>query len=150
MGDSLTVSAERLLRAKGFQVHARVGRQFGTAPRIVRGYGRRLPRTLVLALGTNGPVSLRDCRAVLRAAGRDRRVFLVTNAVPRSWERTNNRTLRRCNRSVAPRRVRLIDWHRESAGHREWFAADGYHLSRAGRRAYARLLDRAVDRYGLR
>jgi lysophospholipase L1-like esterase len=44
--------------------------------------------------------------------------------------------------------VRLIDWHRASAGHPEWFAADGVHTSAVGRVAFARLIDRAVDRHG--
>jgi hypothetical protein len=148
VGDSLMVGATPLMRRAGFAIHARVGRQFSTAPGIVAGYGRALPRNVVIELGTNGTVSLAACRRVVRTAGPGRRVFLVTNRVPRSWQDSNNATLRRCDRSFAASRVRLIDWHRASAGHPEWFAADGVHTSAAGRRAFARLIDRAVDRYG--
>jgi hypothetical protein len=149
VGDSLMVGATTLMRRRGFAIHAKVGRQFSTAPGIVSGYGARLPRNVVIELGTNGTISLAACRRVVRLAGPERRVFLVTNRVPRSWQDANNATLRRCDRSFARSRVRLIDWHRASAGHPEWFAADGVHTSAVGRVAFARLIDRAVDRHGL-
>lgn len=148
VGDSLMVGAAARMRRRGFAVHARVGRQFSTAPRIVRSYGSRLPHNVVIELGTNGTITMAHCRAVVRAAGSKRRVFLVTNRVPRSWERANNRTLRACDRSFRSSRVRLVDWHGASSGRPEWFARDGIHLSGSGQRAFVALIDRAVDRYG--
>ena len=148
VGDSLMVGASSLMRQHGFAIHAKVGRQFSTAPGIVRGYGAKLPRNVVIELGTNGTVSLSTCRAIVTAAGPGRRVFLVTNRVPRSWEASNNETLRACDRSFSASRVRIVDWYRASTGHAEWFAADGIHTSGSGRAAFARLIDRAVDRYG--
>jgi hypothetical protein len=148
VGDSLMVGAGPLMRRAGFAIHAKVGRQFSTAPGIVRSYGRALPRNVVIELGTNGTVTLAACRAVVHAAGAKRRVFLVTNRVPRSWQDSNNATLAACDRSFPKARVHLVDWHGASAGRPEWFAADGIHTSAAGRAAFARLIDRAVDRYG--
>lgn len=150
VGDSLAVSVTSRMRAQRFRVHAQVGRQFSTAPGIVRSFGTRLPRNVVVELGMNGTISLSHCRSVVRTAGRDRRVFLVTNRVPRSWERVNLRTVRTCNRGFAGPRVRVINWYRHSAGHPEWFAGDRVHLSSSGQRAFARLIDRSVDRSGLR
>ncbi|HEX6888030.1 MAG TPA: hypothetical protein VF143_07975 [Candidatus Nanopelagicales bacterium] len=149
VGDSILVGATPLMRRHGFAIHAKVGRQFSTAPGIVRAFGGALPRNVVIELGTNGTVSLATCRAVVRAAGPHRRVFLVTNRVPRSWEDSNNATLRACDASFRASRVRLVDWHAASAGRADWFAADGIHPSAAGRAAFTRLVDRAVDRYGL-
>lgn len=148
VGDSLLVSAAPLLRRSGFDIQARVGRQFSTAPAIVRSYGGSLPRNLVIELGTNGTVRLATCRRVVRAAGPSRRVFLVTNRVPRTWQDPNNAALRACDRSFPAHRVRIVDWHAASSGHPEWFAGDGVHTSVSGRRAFARLIDRAVDRHG--
>ena len=147
VGDSLTVGASGALKKRGFKVNAKVARQFSTAPGILRGY-RTLPRNVVIALGTNGTVSLATCKKVVRIAGKSRRVFLVNTRVPRSWEARNNRTLRRCDRSFAAGRVRVINWHRTSAGHPSWIAADGVHHTSRGRAAYMRAIDRAVDRYG--
>jgi hypothetical protein len=148
VGDSLLVGASPLMRRHGFAIHAKVGRQFGTAPGILRGYGDGLPRNVVIELGTNGTVTLAACRAAVRAAGPDRRVFLVTNRVPRAWQDSNNAVLRACDLSFRASRVRIIDWHAASAGHPEWVAGDGVHQSAAGRAAFARFIDRAVDRYG--
>ena len=150
VGDSLGVSVSGRLGARGFRVHAQVGRQFSAAPAIVRSQGARLPRNVVVELGTNGTITLAHCRSVVRIAGRDRMVFLVTNRVPRSWERANRRTVRTCNRSFAGPRVKVINWYRHSAGHPEWIAGDRVHLAPAGQRAFARLIDRSVDRRGLR
>jgi len=150
VGDSLMVSVTPWLRSQGFRVHAKVGRQFSTAPGILRSFGSALPRNVVVELGTNGTVSLRTCRAVVRAAGRNRRVFLVTPRVPRSWEKGNVRTLHACDASFSARRVRIIGWHAHSAGHPEWFGSDRVHLTASGRRAFARLIDHAVDKRGLR
>lgn len=150
IGDSLSVGARAPLRARGFRVNGKVGRQFSAAPTIIRSYGSRLPRNVVIELGTNGTISLAKCRSVVRAAGPHRRVFLVTNRVPRSWERANLRTVRACNRSYARARVRIVDWHAASAGHGSWFVADRVHLTAAGQRALARLIDSKVDRLGFR
>jgi len=150
VGDSLMVSVTPWMASQGFRVHAKVGRQFSTAPGIVRSFGSKLPRNVVVELGTNGTVSLAACRSVVNTAGKYRRVFLVTARVPRSWEAGNLRTLAACDASYSSKRVRIIDWHAHSAGHPEWFVADRVHLSSAGRRAFQTLIDAQVDAHGLR
>jgi len=150
VGDSLMVSVTPWMASQGFRVHAKVGRQFSTAPGIVRSFGSKLPRNVVVELGTNGTVSLGACRSVIATAGKYRRVFLVTARVPRSWEAGNLRTLTACDASFAKKRVRIIDWHAHSAGHPEWFAGDRVHLSSSGRQAFQKLIDSAVDAHGLR
>ncbi len=150
VGDSLMVSVTPWMRQQGFTVHAKVGRQFSTAPGIVRSFGSKLPRNVVVELGTNGTVSLGACRSVIETAGKYRRVFLVTARVPRSWEAGNIRTIRACDATYASKRVRVIDWHTHSSGHPEWFAGDRVHLSSTGRQAFQRLIDAEVDAHGLR
>jgi hypothetical protein len=150
VGDSLMVSVTPWMNSHGFRVHAKVGRQFSTAPSIVRSFGADLPRNLVVELGTNGTVSLGACRSVIQTAGKYRRVFLVTARVPRSWEAGNIRTLNACDATYAAKRVRIIDWYSHSAGHPEWFAGDRVHLSSSGRSAFQNLIDDSVDSHGLR
>ena len=150
VGDSLMVSVTPWMRQQGFTVHAKVGRQFSTAPGIVRSFGSKLPRNLVVELGTNGTVSLGACRSVIETAGKYRRVFLVTARVPRSWEAGNIRTIKACDARYASKRVRIIDWYTHSAGHPEWFAGDRVHLSSSGRQAFQGLIDSEVDAHGLR
>ncbi len=150
IGDSLSLSMTTRLEAQDFTVHAKVGRQFRTAPGIVRSFGARLPRNVVIELGTNGTLRMSDCRAVVRAAGPGRVVFLVTNRVPRPWQAANNRTLHACNRAYRTDRVRIVNWYRASAGHPEWFVRDRVHLTAAGRRELAARIDARVDKYGKR
>lgn len=150
VGDSVTVAVAPWMRSHGFDVHAKVGRQFSTAPGIVGGFGARLPRNVIIALGTNGTVSASACKRAVRTAGRNRRVFLVTSRVPRSWEAGNLRALRSCNRSFAKKRVKMINWYGRSAGHPEWFGSDRVHMTASGQRAYRRLIARVVDSHRLR
>lgn len=149
IGDSVMLGAARPLRRAGFTVDAAVSRQFSTASGILRRYGARVPRNVVLALGTNGTITTSACRAFVTAAGSGRRVFLVTNKVPRRWEASNNTALRRCDAAFPASRVVLVDWHALAVRNPSWFYGDGYHLKPTGQAAYTRLLDGAVDRSGL-
>ncbi len=152
LGDSVMLGSRSLLGAAGFRVDASVSRQFSAAPALMRARiaARTLPRNVVVHLGTNGTIRLTDCKAVVTAAGTARRVFLVTDRVPRSWMAANNRVLRACDTAYATSRVILVDWATYSANHRSWFAADGFHPSSTGRVYYTRLIDSGVDRFGLR
>jgi len=121
-----------------------VSRQSRDAPRLVRqvAAGGRLPVNVIVHLGTNGLIEGADCDALVRAAGPDRRVFLVTVKVPRSYRDPNNRRLRACARRHA--NATVIDWYAFSRYHTAWFYDDGYHLTPVGRRAYATFIDRSV------
>jgi hypothetical protein len=150
LGDSVMLGARSGLVSRGFQVNATESRQFSAAVSIVEAKVRNhtLPRNLVVALGTNGYIRLSDCTAIVTAAGTARRVFLVTNRVPRTWGKPNNTTLRACDAAFASSRVVLIDWYTYSAGHSSWFYSDGIHLKPTGKSAYARLLDAKLDALG--
>ena len=148
IGDSVTGMNPQALKSRGFKVNYAVSRQFSALPGILKSYGSRLPRNVVVHLGTNGTITLNDCKRAVRIARSTRTVFFVTVRVPASWERSNNATLRRCDRSFKGPRVRIIDWHRLSDNRNDWFYRDGYHpVESTGGVAYARLLDRVVDRH---
>lgn len=146
IGDSVMLGAAQELRARGFRrVDAVVSRQFYSADDVLRSYRRngRLPRNVVIGLGTNGSATLQQCHSAVAAAPH-RAVFLVNNRVPRSWQARNNRVLGACAGDFG--RVRLINWYRKSSGHPAWIASDGYHLTSLGQRRYARFIDSRVDR----
>lgn len=145
IGDSVMLGARSQLRRKGFIVNATVSRQAYSAPAMVRKRGAQLPRNLVVHLGTNGTFPLDTCRRIVANAGAQRRVFLVTVSVPRSWERSNNASIRKCARSFPPERVTVVDWNALAKRHRAWFYSDRVHLKPAGALGFARLIDRAVD-----
>lgn len=144
IGDSVMLGAKSELKRRGFVINATVSRQAYSAPAMVRKRGATLPQTLVVHLGTNGTFPLETCRRLVQNAGPSRRVFLLTVSVPRSWERSNNATIRRCAASFPASRVAVVDWKGLASRHPEWFYSDGVHLKSAGARGYARLIDRAV------
>ena len=147
IGDSVMLGAAEHLRARGIQVHPHArARQFGDALGIVRHLKRdgRLKRKIIVHLGTNGvAVDPDNCDALARSVGRDRRLFLVTIRIERTYRRAQNARLTQCaNRH---RNTRLIDWYAYSDDHPGWFYSDGYHLNGTGRVRYADLLDRRTS-----
>jgi len=139
------LGAASQLSARGFRVDAVESRQSYSGPGVLRAKGGRLPSAVVVHLGTNGSFPLDVCRRIVRSAGPERTVFLVTVHVPRSWQDGNNAIIRRCDRSFAPDRVALVDWHAAASRNRSWLYRDGVHLTPSGARGFARLIDRAVD-----
>jgi len=140
VGDSIMLSAEDELAAYDIAINAEVGRQFSEGFPIVRRLvkNEKLPRNLIVHLGTNGSIQQGDCdRLVELAAGR--RIFLVTIKVPREWQDPNNDLLNAC--ANAYDRVHIVRWFAYSNDHPEWFADDGYHPNAEGQQAYADLID---------
>lgn len=152
VGDSVMLGSKPLLRRSGVRVvDAEVGRQFGSAVSIVKRAAARgtLPRNVVVHLGTNGTVTLKACKGVVRYAGPERKVFLVTVRVPRPWQDSNNRTLARCASAYGDGRAEVVDWSAYSAGHPGWFGADRVHPTPTGRTHYTELIERTVRTDGI-
>ena len=144
IGDSVMLGARSALIGLGFRVSAEVSRQFDDAVHLVHhlAVGGHLPVNVVVHLGTNGLIDGADCDALVRVAGRDRHVYLVTVKMPRPYRDANNRRLRACGRRHD--NASVIDWYAFSRHHRAWFYDDGYHLRPVGRHEYAGLIDRSV------
>lgn len=139
------VSSTDELGAFEWTVDAEVGRQFSTGVRVIRRRAARgrLPRRVIVHLGTNGAIDPAECDALVEAVGARRRVFLVTVKVPRGWQDANNDILHAC--AAAFEKVHVIRWYAHSRQHDEWFAQDGYHLNAAGQDEYASFLQERVD-----
>lgn len=145
VGDSVMLGARSNLKKAGFGVDATESRQAYTGPALLRKKGARLPTNVVVHLGTNGTYPLDTCKRLVRAAGPDRRVFLVTVHVPRSWQRPNNAVIRRCAASFEDGRVTVVDWDALVRRHPAWLYSDRIHLKPAGAAGFARMIDGAVD-----
>lgn len=146
VGDSIMLSAADELADFGFDRNAEVGRRFDAGVRVVRRLATngKLPRHVVVHLGTNGPLAIEDCEELVGHA-RKRQVYLVNVRVPRWWEEDVNDTLRAC--AAGYDRVHLLNWWRKSGRHLDtWLANDGYHLTSDGQAGYAAWIDERVDR----
>ena len=145
IGDSVMLGAKSQLRDRGVDVvDAAVSRQAATGPGLLRKRGEKLPEHVVVHLGTNGTYTLRMCKELVRTAGKQRRVYLVTVKVPRKWEDVNNDMLRSCDGAFRSDRVVLLDWNAAATKNPSYLYADGVHLRPEGARAFARMIERAV------
>lgn len=145
IGDSVMLGAKSQLRDRGVDVvDAAVSRQAATGPGLLRKRGEKLPEHVVVHLGTNGTYTLKMCKQLVRTAGKQRRVYLVTVKVPRKWESVNNEMLRACDRGFRSDRVVLLDWNAVATKNPAYLYADGVHLRPEGARAFARMIERAV------
>ncbi len=98
---------------------------------------------VIIALGTNGSFDADELEALVADIGSKRTIWIITNRVPASWERTTNQTIN----EVAAKHdnINVIDWESYSSGHDEWVGGDGIHLTLEGRRAYMQMITDALS-----
>jgi hypothetical protein len=141
IGDSIMIDIATLLgeEVPRVTINAEVGRQSWTGLDVARSYGQfnRPGGNYILGIGTNGAIDVEDLLAFCEDHA-DARIFLITPRVNRSWESTSVNAIA----AVARRHdnVRVVDFHTAAAGHEEYFAGDGVHLTSAGTRAMVDLI----------
>ncbi len=133
VGDSVVLAAASYLHQRGLGVDARGCRQMAEGLRVVSSSRR----SVVLALGANGRVSMKQLDQGWRAA---RRLVLVTPGGVPDGDRG------RILRFARDHRLRVVDWGRHSKGAdpRGLLQPDSLHLTDAGARALAREIARAT------
>jgi len=131
------------------EVDAVVGRQMSTALAILqdRRDANRLPDVVIVHLGGNGPVTVRQVNAMFDLLADVRHVMVLTIRIPEDFETHNNRLLTQIARDHA--NVTVLDWHAASDGHPEYFWNDGEHLRPGGARVYAALIASALQAEGV-
>jgi hypothetical protein len=150
VGDSVLVASTPALEQAlpGIYIDAQVGRQFYTGLQVIAALRDRglLRRIVVVALGTNGTVTLAEISQLFAEIGPHRRLVLVNTFEARPWEYEVNSTLAAAARHHA--NVVLADWF-TTIEHRTYLLwSDGIHPQPAGGLVYARMLLAAVDRAG--
>ncbi|HEU5423509.1 MAG TPA: acyltransferase family protein, partial [Nitrolancea sp.] len=147
LGDSVMVGAADALRQviPNIGIDAVEGRQADeliAVARQLRDEGR-LGDVVVVHLGSNGGVAPDQFDTLLRLLQGVPRVIVLNAKVPREWEAPNNAVIAR---GVARYpNAELLDWHRASSDHPEFFYDDGSHLRPDGAAFYAHLIASAID-----
>jgi peptidoglycan/LPS O-acetylase OafA/YrhL len=151
IGDSVMLaSAPELARAlPGIYINAKVSRQMNDGIGLVRRLAatRRLRPVLIVALGTNGPITSSQLGQLRAAVGRSRWLILINTFVPRPWEHEVNRAI-----GLAARRypnVLLVNWHAAIEHRTRLLWSDGIHPQPVGGRLYAEVV-RAMVTIALR
>jgi peptidoglycan/LPS O-acetylase OafA/YrhL len=151
IGDSVMLGAKPALMAEipGIAVDAVKSRQFGEAVGILGFYGLHniMPPVVVIHLGTNGVITAGAIDQIMSLTG-NRRVFFLTDRVPRVWETANNELL---HSEVAKfKTAQVLEWRDFSGCHSDWFVPeDGFHLEPPGQHGYAMFVKSAIDGHPL-
>lgn len=139
LGDSVLLAASNAIaqHVNVVNLDAEVGRQANHIRERALAMAKegKLSPTVILDLGNNGTVEEPTLRSILESLKACERVVVINARVPRPWQDDNNALLAR----VVPTYPNAVvaDWFSESAGHSEYFAADGVHPHAAGAKAYA-------------
>ena len=145
IGDSPMLLALPNLAQEGYRANAHGCRQWAEGMGVVRDFKRkdRLPRLVVVALGSNGVVTKGNIHEALDLVGKKRTLGLVT---PREsgGGSSNDADVIRKEAKAHANRVVLLDWVKRSAGHSAWFQPDGLHLTLEGAEAFAKLLKKPL------
>jgi lysophospholipase L1-like esterase len=141
IGDSPMLLALDPLADKGYRANARGCRQYPEGLALLRDLRDRdkLPRLVVIALGSNGVITKDNIHDALNIVGKKRMLGLVTPRESGGGAGADAGLVRAEARKHKNRTV-LLDWVKYSSGHPAWFQADGLHLTFEGADAMARLL----------
>lgn len=92
--------------------------------------------TVTLAFGDSADMLKRDeVSALFDDLASVPSVWVVNERIPGSWCDENNALL--VELAATHPNIHIIDWYTYSAGHDDWFAGDGMHLTTAGADSYA-------------
>jgi peptidoglycan/LPS O-acetylase OafA/YrhL len=148
IGDSVMLaSAPELVKAfPGISIDAVVSRQLSQAPKIVASLKKKgaLRPTLLLGLGTNGPIDREALDRIREIVGPDHQIVLVSVQAPRGWTPSVNSTLGTFARQY--RNVELANWQGAIAGRLDLLARDQIHPGARGGDIYASTVRDALQR----
>ena len=145
IGDSTMLLALPDLARIGYQVNARGCRTLDEGLDVIRDYKRRnaLPHLVVIFLGADASVSMRQLQKAFHIAGPKRVLGLVT-PIELGGGTSSDADHVRTAVKRHPKRSVLLDWVAYSSGHPEWFQPDNLHLTFDGAAGLARLFREAL------
>lgn len=145
VGDSPMLLALTNLADIGYRANARGCRQFEEGLDLIKKLKKndRLPRLVVIALGSNGSITKDQIHKAMDIVGKKRILGLVT---PRELGGGSSSDAGRVREEARKHedRIELLDWVEFSAGHGSWFQPDGLHLTFDGAEGMAKLLKKPL------
>ena len=148
VGDSVMLASAPELQSAfpGISIDAVVSRQLSQAPAILAGLRDTgaLRSTVLIGLGTNGPIDAANLTAIRDIAGPDRTIVFVTVYAPRWWTDGVNAELTRF--AATYRNVELADWQDAIDDQLGLLARDQIHPGNDGGRVYTDTVREALLR----
>lgn len=140
VGDSVMKDGEPLLEKifpKAY-VDAVPSRQVSDGVAVMKKYATTgaLANTILVGLGTNGPLTKEYLDQVMHIATPKRQVYWISVRVPtKQWQNTTNAALK-AGAAHYPN-LHVIDWYAYANSHDEWFYKDRVHPTPSGAKYYA-------------
>lgn len=150
VGDSVMVDYETLLAEDipNIAIDAQVGMQFTTGIAKLQELRRsdHLGATVIVALGTNGPLTPELMDQLLATLAGASRIVLVTNYVDQPWQNANNALIIATAKSHP--HIVVANWAARAKRNPQWLYSDGTHLpiDGPGARELAWIIRQAVHR----
>ncbi len=148
IGDSVMLASAPELQAAfpGIAIDAVVSRQASAAPSLVQGMiaNGTMRQTLVMGLGTNGPVNPSVLEAVHGLLGDGRDLVLVNVQAPRGWVDEVDAEL--ASFADDYRNVEVADWRGAIAPNLGLLASDQIHPGPHGGQIYVQAITEALER----
>jgi lysophospholipase L1-like esterase len=147
IGDSPMLLALVDLAQVGYRANARGCRQYPEGLELISKQKQdgRLPKLVVIALGSNGVINKGDLKKALDLVGKKRTLGLVTPRESGGGSGHDAELVREFAHDHK-KRTYLLDWVEHSAGHSGWFQPDGLHLTFEGAEAMAKLFRKALKK----
>ncbi|MGX7393519.1 acyltransferase family protein [Carnobacterium mobile] len=146
IGDSVLLSAsEELVQFfPAATIDGKVGRQLYQTVPVVQQLkkDRKLNKTVVIELGSNGDFTKNQLDDLVGAIGKDKEVYFLTTHVPRHWRESVNQKLVSLTKNE--KHIHLIDWSNTSTNHADWFYEDAVHPNKTGAEQYAVLIAKSL------
>ncbi|MGN6711216.1 acyltransferase family protein [Anaerocolumna jejuensis] len=148
IGDSVMLGAAPSLKKAmpDSIIDAKESRQVVKAKEIIDNLSseEKLGRTVIIALGTNGPFSESKGQELIDQLGKDRTIYWITvYGKQLQWQDKSNSTIRKL--AEENENVSIIDWENAVSSHSEWLYKDGIHLNSKGQAAYTDLIVRSIS-----
>ncbi len=149
IGDSVMKDGETDLQEifpKAY-IDAAVSRQAVTGVQLLEYYAKQgaLADTILIGLGTNGPVTSSAIDDAMRTATTKRQVYWINVRVPtRPWQSTTNNALIAGAKKY--KNLHIIDWYHFCNAHEEWFYNDRVHPKPSGNIFYAGFIAKQILR----
>ena len=148
IGDSVMLAAAPALQAAfpGIGIDAVVSRQLSSAPNLIRRMVENgtLRPTVVLGLGTNGPIDPEVLTEIRSIVGPHHEIVVVNVQAPRGWTPGVNSDLSTFSQQY--RNVELANWHDAIAPYISTLAHDQVHPGPTGAGIYVSVVRDALQR----
>ena len=147
IGDSIMNSAESRLKKNypNANFDTKIGRQFNKLPEILKKMSEqnKIGDTVVIGLGTNGPIQDKDFDEAMKLIGSNRKVVFINTKMPDKWQDSVNAKL--LEKAKQYPNVSVIDWHSQAVKIPQYYEPDKTHLKDKGQEFYTGFITQQVN-----